>query len=90
MSEGAMEPMMGWMMEVGGLIALLLVIVLVAAVVALVRLGQPVADVQAARSRGKVVKVIVIVLAVIGALTLAGAAAAVIMHFGMMAMGCCG
>jgi len=85
MSEGAMGPMMGWMMGVGGLIALLLVIVLVAAVAALVRLGQPVADEQAAQSRGKVVKVIVI-----GALTLAGAAAAVIMHFGMMAMGCCG
>ncbi len=91
MMEGGMGSMHGWMIGLGGLIALLLVIVLIAAIVALVRLAaRPHAPEQASSPRGTVVKVIVIVLAVIGALTLAGVAAGLVMHAGMMSvMGRC-
>ena len=79
-----MGAMSGWM-GFGGLIGLLLILVLIAAIVVLVRMAvRSGSSDQPGAAYGDVVKVIVIVLAVIGALALAGVAAAFLMHASMM------
>lgn len=77
-----MGSMMGWMAALGGLGALLVVALLIAGLVALVRLLGPKPNVET----GGGLRILVIVLAVIGALAVVGAAAMLLMHWSMGGM----
>lgn len=67
------------------LAALLIVVLLVAAFVACVRLLVPALNMGKSRA----LKIAVVVFAVLGALTMSSAAAMLLMHLGMSLMGCC-
>ena len=85
---GTMGSMMGWMMGFGWLGALLVLILVVAAVVLLVRTVGRNHVAQATGAGATAAKILLIVLAVIGAVALVGAGSMAVMHLGMA--GCCG
>jgi hypothetical protein len=88
MMDGTMGPMMGWMMGLGGLAALVVLGLVIAAVVWLVRSLRPAGGDEQPRTTGSTAaKIGLGVLAVLGALALVAATAMAVMHFGM---GCCG
>lgn len=87
MMEGAMGSMMGWMMGLGWVAALLVLTLLIAGIVLLVRMLARRDDAQPGTAGVTAAMIVLVVLAVIGAVALVGAGAMAIMHTGMM--GCC-
>lgn len=88
MMQDGTGSMMGWMMGFGWIAALLVVVLLIAGVVALVRMLGGGNDGQTRTAGATTAKIVLVVLAVIGAVALVGAAAMGLMHWGMS--GCCG
>lgn len=83
-----MGSMMGWMMGFGWLASLFVLILLVAGVVVLVRMVGRNDQPQAKSTGATAAKIVLAVLAVIGAVALVGAGSMAVMHFGMSS--CCG
>lgn len=64
---------------------LLVVVLLIATVVALVRLLVP----KLSLGKGRALTITVVVFALLGAIAVSGAAGMMLMHLGMSIMGCC-
>lgn len=82
MMDGGMGSMMGGMMGLGWIGALILVLLLIGAIVALVRLFSPNVSVV----EGSGLNILLIVFAVIGALALLALIGGFFMHWGMRGM----
>jgi hypothetical protein len=81
MMQGTMDSMMGGMMAVGWLAIVIVVLLLIGAIVALIRLLSP----DISRADGGL-NILLIVFAAIGVLALLGALGVLFMHWGMRGM----
>jgi hypothetical protein len=82
MMQGSMDSMMGGMMALGWLGIVIVVLLLIGAIVALVRLLSP----DVSRAAGSGLNILLALFAVIGVLALLGALGGLFMHWGMRGM----